>query len=309
MRRRVAIVGVGRMGRRHARIFAASARFELTAIADTDMRAAADAVATWGGTCARSEREAIAAADLVIVATPIPAHATVVAHALSAGRDVFVEKPITLRLTDARELLGLAARAGRRLFVGHSERFNPVVRALVREVAPADVLAVELRRMGAAKALGDRLAGPLVSLGVHDLDLVAYLTRSPLALRHAVGRDEVAHVLVRAANGAAGHVHVDQAPGRAPRRSLAVTTRAHVWDGDLLDRSLVRTCRATGARTVLPLDDHEPLAVQAEALADALDGRASEIATGIDGARALLLAERAGTTIRSRTLPVVAEKL
>jgi hypothetical protein len=148
-----------------------------------------------------------------------------------------------------------------------------------------------------------------MNLGVHDLDLAAYLTASPIAVRHAVGRvrsiagaarEESADVLVAAASGAKVHVHVDaSAPKRA--RTIALTTAAHVYVGDMLAATLVRMDRQTGDRASFALEEHEPLAAQALAFADAVAGHASpEIARGLDGARALLAAEHAASAIVSR---------
>jgi predicted dehydrogenase len=215
-----------------------------------------------------------------------------------------------VRLSEAR-------RAGR-LFVGHSERFNPVVRALARLVDGAAIRAIELRRVSGRGASRSGECGALVNLGVHDLDLAAYLTRSPLASATATGEvgdrgvEERAHVLARTASGAAVHVLVDQCsrgPAPARRRTIAVTTAAHVWRGDLLVPSLVRTCRATGASEAVPLDTEEPLLAQALAFASAVrgvrGGLATEIATGRDGARALHAAEHAMRQVRAAS----AEKL
>jgi predicted dehydrogenase len=157
-----------------------------------------------------------------------------------------------------------------------------------------------------------------VNLGVHDLDLAAYLTRSPLALTSATGQlgvrgvEERANVLARTASGAAVHVLVDQRPPPLPRsRSLVVLTKAHAWHGDLLAPSLARVCRTTGVREDIPLDTCEPLLAQALAFAAAVGRAASsgtareitpeaapELATGEDGMRALVAAERATRAVR-----------
>jgi UDP-N-acetylglucosamine 3-dehydrogenase len=316
-RHRVAILGAGTMGRRHARVLAASDRFDLVGVLDVDPEAARAVGDAWGVPRFVSELEAFAKAHAVVVSTPIGAHAAMVRRALAAGRHVLVEKPITGRAQDARALLDAAAQAGKMLFVGHSERFNPVVRALAKLTEPADILAIELRRIGsirrAARSAGGAAAGgaaadarearehgALLNLGVHDLDLIAYLTRSSLTLRHALGRadgegdglEEMAHVLVRTGSGAAGHVYVDQRP-HVRSRTIALTTKARLFHGDLLVPRLHCTCRLTGLREEIALDLAEPLALQASAFADALDGLPSQIATGFDGARALVAAERA----------------
>jgi predicted dehydrogenase len=295
---RIAIVGVGAMGRRHARVLNARAdRFRLVAVMDVDPNAAADVARAFDADVAAREADAIARADAVVVANPIGAHAASVRRALASGRHVLVEKPIAATAGDAAELVEVAEATGARLFVGHSERFNPVVRALVRLLEPASISAIALRRIGTTRPRSGE-EGALVNLGVHDFDLAAYLTRSPLSPTscsgaRSGGAEERAHVHAVTASGADVQVLVDQRPSDpARRRAIAVATSTHIWNGDLLAPSLVRTCRASGAREAIPLDTEEPLLAQALAFFAAVRGAPShEIATGHDGARALQAAE------------------
>jgi hypothetical protein len=117
----------------------------------------------------------------------------------------------------------------------------------------------------------------------------------------AGGGEDLAHVLFSIDRGAVGHVYVDRTvPVR--RRTIRMVTPRWVYEGDLLAQRLART-RVTfgatggasgGARAEVPLPLEEPLAAQAKALADALDGGpVREIATGTDGARAVALVESA----------------
>jgi predicted dehydrogenase len=140
----------------------------------------------------------------------------------------------------------------------------------------------------------------LLNLGVHDFDLAAYLGGGGATVRGSVGRastracgEEAAHVVIALASGGIGHVHVDRTvPAR--RRAIVVATRRWIYEGNLLAHRLVRVCRETGARSEVPLLIEEPLVAQAIALADALDGGGPrEIATAVDGARAVALAEAA----------------
>jgi UDP-N-acetylglucosamine 3-dehydrogenase len=264
----VALVGLGAMGRRHARVLCSlPERFEVVGVYDerADRRSGPGLVALG------SESEAIARADVLVVATPNAAHAATATHALAAGRHVLVEKPLCAIAAEARALEALS-RGPARLFVGHSERFNPVIRG----------------------------CGVLVNLGVHDLDLAAYLGGGEMALRGAAGAsvsdepgEDLAHVLLTTSSGAVAHIYVDRTfPER--RRWITLTTAGWTYEGDLLACRLVRTARDTGVRTEVPLPLGEPLVAQAVALADALDGVPSrEIATAADGMRAVVLAERA----------------
>jgi predicted dehydrogenase len=293
------------MGKRHARVLGElSDRFEL--VGGYDVRSDVG----WPEGLApldrlTSQEEAIARADAVIVATPIEAHGGPVTAALAAGRHVLVEKPLCSTAREAYALVN-AARGGARLYVGHSERFNPVVRALARLVRGDDLRAIDLRRVGPSGASG---VGVLLNLGVHDFDIAAYLGGGEVQLRAALGHragslEDFAHVLVSMARGAVGHLYVDRTvPTR--QRTILVSTQRWVYEGDLLGHRLMRAPRLTSrgarpfspaqaGRTDVPLPLEEPLTAQAVAFADALDGTGSrEIAVGADGARAVDLAEQA----------------
>jgi UDP-N-acetylglucosamine 3-dehydrogenase len=308
-RHRVTVVGLGVMGRRHVRVLGALPdRFEVTGAYEVR----ADVEWPDGLAALDGEAEAIARADVVVVATPMRVHAGTVARALAAGKHVFVEKPLCVRSGDAEGLVAAASRGTGRLFVGHSERFNPVVRALAKLVRDEPVIALDFERVGPARPTGD---GVLVNLGVHDLDLAAYLTGGQVVVHGAVGTgssrasgEDLAHVLVTTTSGAVGHLYVDRTVAER-RRGVVLATARWVYEGDLLAHRLTRTSRDTGARTDVPLPMAEPLAAQALALADALDGSSPrELATGIDGARAVALAERAASLCAS-TAPGAAENL
>jgi predicted dehydrogenase len=293
-RHKATLVGVGAMGSRHARVLGAlSDRFELVGAYDIRSDARPPPGVPW----LRREAEAIAAADVVVVATPVEAHGGTVTKALAAGKHVLVEKPLC---ATAAEALALDARAGGRLFVGHSERFNPVVRALARLVRDDAVLSIDLGRLGPSRPSD---LGVLINLGVHDFDLAAYFGGGDLTLHASLGRGaeglDRAHVLFTTANGALGHLLVDRtSPTRL--RTIALVSSRWIYEGDLLAYRLSRTPRAGGSSTEVPLPLDEPLAAQAAALADALDGNAGrELATGLDGARAVGLAEKAAALCHS----------
>jgi predicted dehydrogenase len=292
-RYKATLVGLGAMGQRHARVLQElEHRFEI--VGAYDVRG--DAPTPPGVERLRCEAEALARGEIVIVATPTETHAGIAARALGAGRHVFVEKPVCATATEARDVAS-AARGGARLFVGHSERFNPVVRALTKLVREEDILSIDLRRVGPSRPCA---SGVLVNLGIHDFDLAAYLGGGDVVLRGAVGFGspeapgyDAAHVLFSMANGGAGHLYVDR--NKAPKhRAIELATSRWVYRGDLLAHRLVRTSRSGTLPAEVPLPLEEPLAAQAVALAGALDGGpAREIAQGSDGFRALEVAEQA----------------
>jgi predicted dehydrogenase len=305
-RHTVTVVGLGSMGRRHARVFAAlSDRFKVVGYYDVR----GDAALATHPPRLSSEAEAIGRADVVVVATPMEAHAGTAGRALAAGRHVLVEKPLCATAAQAATLVAQCTRGDTHLLVGHSERFNPVIRALARLVRDEQVEAVDLHRVGPSRPAD---CGVLLNLGVHDFDLAAYLGAGDLTLRGALGGrastasgkgEDFAHVLFETTKGAVGHLYVDRTVA-TKRRAITLATPRWLYEGDLLAHRLLRTARTGGAPTDVPLLLDEPLAVQALAVADLLDGRSvREIATGRDGARAVALAESASACC------YVAEKL
>ena len=288
---RVAVLGHGAMGRLHLRVLRGLAGdVSVTGIFDVD------AEKTRGEREARgSAREAIADADLVVVATPIATHAELAMSALREGRHVLVEKPMCRTAREADAMLDAASRAGRLLFVGHSERFNPAVRSMVATLAPRDVLSLEFIRLAPLRKTTRSLPGPgsksgdeddlFLNLGVHDLDLAAYLTRSPLSLeslRHA-REGHLARIEFTTVSGTSGRIEVGRV-ARAPVRGITVRTRFAYQEADLLR---------------FPSVYEEPLVAQARAVCRALAGNGgTELASGEDGADAVRAAERAAARPR-----------
>jgi len=289
---RVSVLGAGVMGRLHARVFAQmSGPFSLVGVYDPDGASAREVARTWSIPAYDDESAAIDAADLVVIASPVEAHAGAARRALARGRHLLVEKPLCATAADA---FALARATGRtqHLFVGHSERFNPVIRALRGLLRPSELATLRLRRASVGEG-NRRERSPVLSLGVHDLDLVAYLTESAVALRDVVRLDgSRADLVLAAASGPVAWVHVD---GRAalPERSIEIETSGATYRGDLLRKTLTVLPRDGRPPLECPVLDEEPLVAQATAIGQALAGGEVAVARGLDGARALALFEEA----------------
>ena len=124
---RAAVVGVGHLGRHHARLLARLPDVELAGVVDIDARRAAAVAAQLGTRAASGIEELAADLDGVTVAVPTAAHADVALPLLRAGIAVLVEKPIAASVAEADALVAAAAASGATLAVGHTERYNPAV--------------------------------------------------------------------------------------------------------------------------------------------------------------------------------------
>src|SRR5260221_13136633 len=126
---RVAVIGVGHLGKRHARLLAGIAGARLTAVVDLDLERARAAVGESGARPLSDYHELFDEVDAVTVAAPTELHHEIALPFLQRGVSVLVEKPMTRTLAEADALIAAAAASGATLAVGHTERYNPAVGA------------------------------------------------------------------------------------------------------------------------------------------------------------------------------------
>ena len=198
------MIGVGHLGRHHARILAATEGVELTAIVDINQQRA-DAVAQeFGGRSHTDWRDVVDEVDAATVAVPTAVHASIAEPLLERGVHVLVEKPMATTTGEADRLIAVAAARGVTLAVGHSERFNPAVaqaRPFIR-----DPRFIEVHRLGSFPERSLDI-DVVFDLMIHDLDVVLDVVGSDVTAVEAVGvpvltpRVDIANVRLRFANG------------------------------------------------------------------------------------------------------------
>jgi predicted dehydrogenase len=224
-RLRVGVVGVGHLGKEHARILTTLADVELVGVVDSH-RAQAEAVAQRCGTQAFADHRALLSqVDAAVLAVPTSHHRAVAVDFLRQGIPLLVEKPMAVTLRQADEMLELAERHNTFLQVGHIERFNPAFEELQRHPLQAKFIACE-RYSGFSGRSTD--IGVVLDLMIHDLDLVLALVPAPVrsveALGAAVlgGHEDLAQARVTFANGCIADL-------RASRVHPAPSRRMHVF--------------------------------------------------------------------------------
>ncbi len=181
---RIAVVGVGYLGRFHAEKLARLSGAELVAVVDRDP-ARAEEVGRRLGVAHHTDHQAVMAqVEAVSVVTPTVSHYRVAGDFLAAGRDVFCEKPLASSLEQAQRLVRLARAEGRILQVGHLERFNPAVEEMLR--LARSPLFIECNRIAPFKARATDVDVAL-DLMIHDLDIILAMVGSEPAEIRAVG--------------------------------------------------------------------------------------------------------------------------
>ncbi len=206
---RVGVVGVGHIGKNHARILSELENGEFTAIFDTNKKAARELAAQSGAEAVFSLAEFQARVDAATVATPTPSHYPIGKHLLSAGKHVLIEKPITEHPAEAKELVDLAQERGLVLQVGHVERFNPVLSALEQHLTKPRF--IEAHRLSPYPNRSTEI-GVVLDLMIHDLEIILHLVKSPLKSLDAVGvpvlskGEDIANARLRFENGRVANI-------------------------------------------------------------------------------------------------------
>ncbi len=178
---RFGIIGVGHMGSYHLNVVSSLVTHELVGIYDARPEQAAQKADQFGTKAFSSYEELIEQCEAVTVAVPTYLHYEIAKRALSADKHVLVEKPITLDIAQAEELIHLAETRNLILQVGHVERFNGAVMALGNIVT--EPLLIQTRRLN---PFSGRIldTGVVLDLLIHDIDIVVNLVGKPV-VRHA----------------------------------------------------------------------------------------------------------------------------
>jgi predicted dehydrogenase len=204
---RVAVLGVGSLGKEHARIYADLARAgvcRFEGVYDVHAEAARTHAQKHGVKAFASVAEAAAAADALSIVTPTQTHFALASELIQQGRHVLVEKPMTDEAAQATELVRLAQEKAVVLQVGHVERFNPVFAYL--ESVATEPRFVECHRLSPYPARSIDI-GVVLDLMIHDLDVILAFVKSPVVSVDAVGipvlsrTEDIANARLRFANG------------------------------------------------------------------------------------------------------------
>ncbi|HEY69436.1 MAG TPA: Gfo/Idh/MocA family oxidoreductase [Anaerolineae bacterium] len=314
---RIAVVGVGAMGRNHARVCSEIPEADLVAVVDENLSLAETAARLHGANAYKDHRkmQEVEHPDAVIVAVPTQAHYQIATDLLEAGSNVLVEKPIAATLKEAQEIVDLAERKNLLLMVGHIERYNPAITELKRRLDSGELgrsFQIHARRLGPFPAR-IRDVGVVVDLATHDLDIMRYLTGSEVVRVYAEANREI-HTsnedlftgMARFADGTLGLLEINWlTPTKI--RELYVTGERGMFRADYLLQDLyffenadvngerwstmdVLRGVSEGAMTRFAIKKKEPLRAEVEAFIAALDGDASQVVKGSDGMAALSLA-------------------
>jgi predicted dehydrogenase len=182
---KVGVIGTGYLGQHHARIYAELEETELVAVTDSDLVRAREVAGRYGCRAVGDYRDLLEQCDAVSIVTPTSTHREIAMACLGAGKDVLVEKPLTVSTDDARAIIEQAERCGRLLQVGHLERYNPAVTEAWQMLQGAGLIECERLSPFLGRATDVDVT---LDLMIHDVDVVmALMGARPVRIR-AAGR-------------------------------------------------------------------------------------------------------------------------
>jgi len=217
---KAAVIGVGNMGRNHARIYNELPGVELVGVSDVDenniqlisRRLGVKGYADFNQLLDETKP------DLVSVVVPTVYHLDIARDVIKRGIHLLVEKPIAFQLTEAQQMIAEAETAGVKLMIGHIERFNPAIMALKERLAAGElgqVFQIDVRRQGPFPPRVTDV-GVVIDLAVHDLDIMRYVTGNEIVRVFAeTGRqlhsknEDMLHGLVRMDSGVMGSLTIN----------------------------------------------------------------------------------------------------
>jgi predicted dehydrogenase len=299
---RAAVVGVGHLGRHHARILGGMPGVTFVGAVDTVRERAEAAVANAPGARAFTDAaELTGLVDAVVVAVPTVHHLEVAEPLLARGVSCLVEKPLAVSLAEADRMLDAARRGGAVLATGHSERFNPAM------IAARPMLTqprfVEVHRLSAfpERSLD---VDVVFDVMIHDLDIILSVDGSEVTSVEAVGinvltpKVDIANARIKFASGCVANVTASRI-SREPVRKVRFFQQDSYVSIDYAAREVEawRVTPQAGDRPKieggpLPVPAGEPLAAELEDFIAAVRDRRAPAVDGLAGRAALAIARK-----------------
>ncbi len=314
---RAAVIGVGYLGRFHAQKYVSLPDVELVGVVDAHPETAQRVAKELGVAAFTDYRELLGASspngatvDLVSVASTTETHHAVARDCLAAGVHVLAEKPITVTVAQADELIALADAKRLVLQVGHLERFNPAWLAVKDKITRP--VFIEAHRMAPFKARGIDVS-VVLDLMIHDLDLILPLVASPVTDLRASGVSvltdgiDIANARIEFANGCVANLTASRTSTASLRR-LRVFQHHEYISIDFGDRRIgISKKREALVEGEEPIDTEtfqqppgDALMTEIVAFVDAVKNGTPPVVSGREGRDALAIALEIDRMIAAR---------
>ncbi len=295
---KTAVIGVGYLGRFHAQKYAALEGSELIGVADANEDNARRVAEECSTTAYTDYRELFGKVDAVSIVVPTQAHYQVAKECLENGIHVLLEKPMTVTVAEADELIAIARDKSLVLQVGHLERFNSAVLALQPVLSTPQF--IESHRLAPFNPRGADV-NVVLDLMIHDIDIIQSLVRSPIAKIDANGvsvltdEHDIANVRITFESGCVANVTASRVSMK-PQRKMRIFQHDAYISVDFQDKVL--SVHRKGDKEMFPgipeitseesiFENSDAIMAEASAFLAAIQGGEAPPVTGEDGRQAL----------------------
>ncbi len=303
---KTAVIGVGHLGKHHARLYAELPGVELAAVVDIQKSRAEEIAAQYKTTPYTDYREIFGKVDAVSLAVPTINHASIGVDLLEHGIDVLVEKPIAATAEQARTLIDTARKHNRILQVGHVERFNPVVTAATKLATKPQFFEIHRLAAFSPRSLD---VDVVLDLMIHDIDIVLSLVPAPVREVRAVGipvlsdKADIANARVEFEDGCVANFTASRVSFEKTRKLRFFQPHDYISvDYAAQAGTMVSLRMGRVMEQKLEPANEEPLKLELTAFTDCVGTRRKPLVSGEDGLRALDLAVRINSAIAERLM-------
>ncbi|MGB5328882.1 MAG: Gfo/Idh/MocA family oxidoreductase [Gammaproteobacteria bacterium] len=306
---KVAVVGVGHLGKWHADKYAAAADCELVAVVDTNIENARDIAQKHGADAYSDYRDIIPLVDAISLVVPTSLHYKIAREFLEAGIHCLIEKPVTESITEAETLIEIARDNKLVLQVGHIERFNSVMIGIVERLDKPRF--IESTRLAPFTTRATDVS-VILDLMIHDIDIILDLIDSPIKRISASGISvlsdtiDIANARIEFENHCVANVTASRI-SRKRERKLRIFQKNTYLSADLQDKLLAVNCKSEtdneeGYRDIRHeehhFEDNDALNLEVLDFIDAIKTGGRPKVDGQDGKRALETAIAITTQIK-----------
>ena len=329
----VGVVGCGRMGRLHARVYSQMPGVRLVGVCDADADTAAETARDYGGQAFTDPRELAKVAKAVTIAVPTIFHTATARTFIEARVACLIEKPLAETSEQARAIVEMAAAGNVPVMVGHIERFNPIVRSMhALAVKPQFIEVVRISPL----TFRSIDVGVVLDMMIHDIDIVLNLADSEVVSVDSAGvsvlaeAEDICNARVKFANGCVANLTASRLALKTERKLRVFSPDAYVSldyqkkvgmfarktanvdalrdivkqirSGEIEDLSDVNYADVVDVQELKIEEGAEPLRSELESfIASVRDGTPVDV-PATDGLRAVELAEQIVAAIPSRPL-------
>ncbi len=312
---KIGVLGAGHLGKIHLRLLQQSAKYNLIGFFDPSKENAQKVVDEFGYTSYASVTELIDAVDVVDIVTPTLSHFKCAQEAISKGKHIFIEKPITKTVAEAEAIRTLVSQEHVKGQVGHVERFNPAFTA-VRETVKEPMF-IEAHRLAEFNPRGTDV--PVVlDLMIHDIDIILSVVNADVKSVHASGvsviseTPDIANARIEFTNGCVANLTASRISLKNMRKARFFQKDAYISVDFLEKKSEVVKMKdvpenpdefamilqnAEGVKKQIyfenpTVENNNAILDELETFADAIVNDTTPIVTLSDGAKALRVAQQ-----------------